>query len=99
MVLNEAGVKSFFQNVGIGIGNFNGKEKLPRSYKERKTGHYLYLSFFCVTWKNEGVSLLKATEKVKKKLNCKQLVLFTIMLMHMKIKIIFQQKKKVKYLM
>ena len=66
MVLNEAGVKAFFQNVGIGIGNFNGKEKLPRSYKERKTGHYLYLYFFCVTWKNEGVSLLKATEKVKK---------------------------------
>ena len=63
--MTEARVKSFCKNVSIDIGYFTGKEILPRSCKEGNKCLYLSKSQFCVIWKSEGVSLLKATEEVK----------------------------------
>ena len=64
--MSDTRVESFCKKVGIDFGYFTGEEVLPRSCKERNKGRHLYESHFCVLWKNEYVSSLKATEEVKK---------------------------------
>ena len=54
---------------------------------------------FCVLWKTEAVSLLKAADAAEKISNCKKHVLITIMLMHMKNVHIIQEKEKINWIM
>ena len=62
--------KGFCKKVDVDFGNFNVKEKLPRSSKERKECLYLCKSHFCVIWNTEDGCFLKVSESEKLEKNC-----------------------------
>ena len=49
----------------INLGYFDGERVFPRSVTDRNNALYLYNNHFCLIWKSEGVSFIRASKELK----------------------------------
>ena len=64
-ILTKAGIQPFCRANNINLGYFDGERVFPRSVTNRDSGLFLYNNHFCLIWKSEGVSFIRAIKELK----------------------------------
>ena len=60
-----ARIPQFCRANNINLGYFAGTRVFPRSVTDRSNALFLHNIHFCLIWKSEGVSLIKAFKELK----------------------------------
>ena len=64
-IMTMARIQPCLRKLGIDLGYYNGETMFPRIVTNRDSALYLYNNHFCLIWKSEGVSFIRAVEELK----------------------------------
>ena len=64
-IMTKARLQPFCRANNINLGYFDGERVFPRSVTDRNNALYLYQNHFCLIWKSEGVSFIRAFKELK----------------------------------
>ena len=68
-IMTKARIQPFCISNNFNLGCFDGDDVYPRSVTNRNSALFIYNNHFCLIWKSEGVSFIRAIKEVKD--NCK----------------------------
>ena len=63
--MTKARIQAFCRANNINLRYFDGERVFPRSVTDRNNALYLYNNHFCLIWKSEGVSFIRAIKELK----------------------------------
>ena len=63
--MTNARIQPFCRADNINLGYYNEDRVLPRNVTNRVSALYLYNNHFCLIWKSEGVSFIRAIKELK----------------------------------
>ena len=64
-IMTKARIQPFCRANKINLGYFDGDGVYPRSVTNRNSASFLYNNHFCLIWKSEGVSFIRAIKELK----------------------------------
>ena len=65
IIMTKSRVQPICRANNINLGYFDGDGVFPRSVTNRKSALFIYNNHFCLVWKSEGVSFIRAIKELK----------------------------------
>ena len=65
IIMTKARIHPFCRANNINLGYYNEDRVFPRSVTNRDSALFFYNNHFCLIWKSEGVSLIRAIKELK----------------------------------